>query len=55
MSRGGARKGAGRKKTGSKTVFMTFSLSPVAVQLLNLIPRGTRSAFIEALIRQALQ
>lgn len=54
MSRGGARKGAGRKRTGSKTVLMTFSLSPATLELLRLVPRGARSAFIEGLIRKAL-
>jgi hypothetical protein len=53
--RGGARKGAGRKATGSKTVLVTFSLSQPTVALLSAIERGKRSSFIDAAIRKAIE
>ena len=53
--RGGARKGAGRKATGSKTVLASFSLSSeVLFSLETLIPRGQRSKFVEAAISKKL-
>lgn len=55
MSRGGARKGSGRKRTGPQTILVSFSLTKATAQLLSAIPRGSRSAFIDSAIRQALQ
>jgi hypothetical protein len=55
MSRGGARKGAGRKATGSKTILAGFSLSSETLARLDIaIPRGQRSKFVEAAIIKKL-
>jgi hypothetical protein len=53
--RGGARKGAGRKATGPKTILAGFSLSSETLNRLDIaIPRGQRSKFVEAAISQKL-
>jgi hypothetical protein len=55
IMRGGARKGAGRKATGPRTILMTFSLNPETALLLTGIERGKRSGFIDMAIREAIE
>lgn len=52
--RGGARPGAGRKPTGPKTVSTNFTLSLETFASLQAIPRGARSQFVDAAIREKL-
>jgi hypothetical protein len=53
--RGGARKGAGRKATGPKSILAGFSLSKeILLNLGNAVPRGQRSKFVEAAITEKL-
>ena len=54
MNRGGIRKGAGRKPTGKKGRLTNFILNPETLILLATIPRGQRSAFVDAAIREKL-
>jgi hypothetical protein len=56
MTRGGARKGAGRpRKADSRRVLVNFTLSPETVDLLRSAIRAQqRSAFVEACILNAL-
>jgi hypothetical protein len=49
---GGRRKGAGRKPTGTKTEPITLSIAPDVVHILAEIPKGQRSKFISAAIRE---
>jgi len=53
---GGARKGAGRKPTGSTQVVLSIKLDPkILLDLRNQIPSGKRSAFVAKAIVAALE
>jgi hypothetical protein len=53
--RGGARKGAGRKATGPKTILASFSLSKELLANLEMaVVSGQRSKFVEAAILKML-
>lgn len=55
-TRGGARKGAGRKPTGSKTAKESFSISLETIsELEQAIPSGKRSGFVDAAILEKLK
>ncbi len=54
MSRGGARKGSGRPKTGSRTVHKGYSLPLSTVKALEVIPCMKRSQFVSEAIIAAL-
>jgi hypothetical protein len=49
QKRGGARKGAGRKHTGRKTIRMQFSITKENAELLKNVPN--KSAFVNAAIQ----
>jgi len=53
MTRGGKRKGAGRKKSGKQTAF--FWLTTETLDLLSeMVPDEERSAFVDKLIQNRL-
>jgi hypothetical protein len=53
--KGGARKGAGRKPTGSTKETMTFGLDPSTLALLrDRVPRGRMTRFVEQALLAAL-
>lgn len=53
--RGGVRKGAGRPATGPKTERKMFSLSHETIALLEEIPLGERSQFVNDAITARLR
>jgi hypothetical protein len=56
QKRGGARKGAGRKRTGHKTILAGFSLSKEILHRLRTeVPLGQRSNFVEVSIIDGLE
>jgi hypothetical protein len=52
---GGARKGAGRKPTGSKTVTLSFSLSIEVAEVILGFPQGKQSKMVDAALRKVLK
>ena len=56
MNHGGARKGAGRKPTGSTQVILTVKVAPELLACLRAdVPRGRRSSFVARAIADALR
>jgi len=49
---GGKRPGSGRPPVPQKNVRVQFSLSPQAIRLIQSIPPGLRSKWVDSLIRE---